>query len=136
MSFLSLQDHLHIIGALLIVLAFIHSFFPGYFNWRKELAALSVVNREMMIVHTFFIALAVLLTGILCITSADELIGSKLGRRLCLGFGVFWAARLVVQFYGYSSILWKGKKFETTIHIVFTALWTYLTVVFLYAYFR
>ena len=136
MSFLSLQNHLQIIGILLIALALIHSLFPRYFDWRKQLASLSVVNREMMIVHTFFIALAVLLTGLLCITSAEELIETQLGQRLCLGFGVFWAVRLVVQFYGYSSSLWKGKRFETTIHVVFIALWTYLTVVFLYAYFR
>ena len=134
MSLLSLQNHLHIIGILLIALALIHSLFPRYFDWRKQLASLSVVNREMMIVHTFFIALAVLLTGLLCITSAEELIETQLGQRLCLGFGVFWAVRLVVQFYGYSSILWKGKKLETTIHVIFTLLWSYMTFVFLYAY--
>lgn len=84
-----------------------------------------------MTVHTFFIALTVFLMGLLCITSADEIIETPLGKKIALGLGVFWGIRLVIQFFGYSSKLWKGKKFETTVHIVFSSLWLYLTIVFL-----
>lgn len=83
-----------------------------------------------MYVHTFFIALMVLLMGLLCITSADELIVTGLGRKLAGGLAVFWCCRLLMQFFGYSSILWKGKTFETLMHIIFTLLWIYLTVIF------
>ncbi|WP_167856211.1 hypothetical protein [Hymenobacter metallicola] len=31
---------------------------------------------------------------------------------------------------GYSTKLWRGKRFETAVHIGFIGLWTYLTGVF------
>jgi len=129
-----MEIHLKIIGWLLIALAVIHVIFPSYFDWKKELAKLSLVNREMMYVHTFFIALAVLLLGILCVTSSHDLVATPLGRKLCLGIGIFWFLRLLIQFFGYSATLWQGKIFETIVHIIFALLWTYFTVVFLGVY--
>lgn len=90
----------------------------------------------MMTVHTFFIALTVFLMGLLCLTSSNELIETNLGKNISLGLGVFWTIRLLFQFFGYSSKLWKGKTFETIMHIAFSLLWAYLTVIFLTTYFR
>lgn len=118
-----------------MVLAFIHAIFPKFFNWDKELAALSLINRQMMVVHTFFIALIVFLMGLLCLSSAHELMETNLGKKIVLGLGIFWSTRLFMQFFGYSADLWKGKRFETTVHILFTLLWTYLSVIFLATYF-
>lgn len=128
--------HFKIIGVLLIALAMIHIIFPKYFNWDKELKSLSLINRQMMIVHTFFIALTVLLMGLLCLTSSAELIETNLGKKISLGLGLFWTFRLVIQFFGYSSELWKGKNYETYMHIVFSILWTYLSIIFLTTYFN
>jgi hypothetical protein len=33
---------------------------------------------------------------------------------VALGCGLFWLARLLVQFFGYSAQLWRGKGFETS----------------------
>ena len=129
-----MELQLKIIGILLIILALVHVIFPKYFNWESELKSLSLVNRQMMQVHTFFIALVVLLMGILCLTSATELLQTNLGQRISLGLGIFWGIRLYIQFFGYSSELWKGKKLETTIHILFSLLWTYLTFIFFKVY--
>jgi hypothetical protein len=126
-----MQLQLELIGALLILLALLHAGFARYFNWRREFAVVSLINRQMMYVHTFFIAFAVLLMGVLCLTSAAELVSTKLGRRVALGMGVFWLARLLIQFFGYSATLWRGKRFETSIHILFALLWAYLSGVFL-----
>jgi len=129
-----MESHLIIAGILLIVLAFIHVIFPMYFKWKQELPSLSLINRQLMYVHSFFIAFVVFLTGILCVTSARELSESAFGKRICLGLGVFWTARLLVQFFGYSVKLWRGKTFETVIHILFSILWVYLSVVFILTY--
>ena len=123
--------HLNIIGILLVTLALIHVAFPKYFNWANELKYLSLINKQMMQVHTFFIALILFLMGILCLTSANELIETNFGRKIALGLGVFWLVRLFFQFFIYSSKLWKGKIFETFVHIIFTLLWVYLSGVFL-----
>lgn len=129
-----MEIHLKIIGALLIGLSLGHLFFPRYFNWQSELKSLSLINRQMMYVHTFFIALVVFLMGLLCLTSADDLMNTTLGRKIVLGLGLFWLIRLFIQFFGYSPQLWRGKKFETVIHILFSLLWTYLSVIFILAW--
>lgn len=126
---------LNIVGGILVVLSLVHLIFPRYFNWKTELQALSLINRQMMQVHTFFIALTVLLMGLLCLSSASELVNTALGNKIALGLGVFWTARLYVQFFGYSSALWKGRAFETFVHLVFILLWSYLSGLFLWVAF-
>ncbi len=83
-----------------------------------------------MYVHTFFVALVVFLMGVLCVSSAELLVSSELGHRISLGLGVFWGLRLFFQFFVYSKELWKGKRFESVVHIGFSLLWVYFTVVF------
>jgi hypothetical protein len=131
-----MELHLKIIGIILIVLALIHIVFPRFFKWKQELNSLSIMNRQLMLVHTFFIALMVLLTGLLCLSSAPELINTNLGKKISLGLGVFWTIRLFIQFFGYSAVVWKGKPFETTVHVLFSLLWTYLSLIFLVIYFN
>lgn len=125
-----MKIHFKIIGILLMILALIHAFFPKYFNWKKELKSLSLINRQMMTVHTFFIALVVFLIGLLCLTSATDLTQTKIGRTISFGLGIFWTTRLFFQLFVYSSKLWKGKTFETAIHVIFTLIWIYLSGVF------
>ena len=128
-----MEIQIKITGILLILLASIHLVFPKYFNWKKEMDSLSLVNRQMMYVHTFFIALMVLLMGALCLSSATELYQTALGKKISLGLALFWGTRLVIQFVGYSPKLWKGKRFETIIHVLFSFLWAYLTGLFFMA---
>src|SRR5260221_12109623 len=122
--------HLKIIGILVIALSMVHVVFPRYFNWEKELRSLSLINRQMMTVHTFFIALTVFLIGLLCLTSTNELIDTNLGKKISLGLGIFWTMRLFIQLWGYSPVLWKGKTFETSVHVLFVLMWTYLSFIF------
>jgi hypothetical protein len=129
-----MELHLKITGYLLVVLSLIHIIFPRYFNWKKELAPLSLINRQMMYVHMFFIALVVLLMGVLCICCSDDIVHTKLGQQLSLGLFIFWAARLIFQFLVYSPKLWKGKTFETIVHVLFSILWVYVSIVFLLIY--
>lgn len=125
-----MELQLRLIGFFFVVLALLHVGFARYFNWRLEFAAVSQINREMMYVHTFFVAFTVFLMGLLCLTSAPELVGTPLGHKLALGCGAFWLARLLIQFFGYSAQLWRGKRFETIIHVLFSVLWTYLSAFF------
>ncbi len=129
-----MELHVKIIGTLLIILALLHFFFPKYFNWKQELSSLSIMNRQMMYVHSLFIAFVIFLMGLLCLTSSNELLSTTLGKRISLGLGIFWTVRLCVQFFGYSSKVWKGKSFETIVHVLFSLFWTYLSAVFILIY--
>jgi hypothetical protein len=131
-----MELHLKITGYLLILLALVHLIFPKYFNWGKELASLSLINKQLMYVHTFFIALIVFLMGVFCVYSSSDIIYTKLGRQLSLGLFIFWATRLAFQFYVYSPNLWKGKLFESTVHVLFSLLWIYFTTVFFLVYWK
>ncbi len=117
-----------------MALALVHIVFPKYFSWKSELKKLSLINRQMMQVHTFFIALVVFLVGLLCVTSNTDLVHTSLGKQISLGLSVFWGIRMCIQFFGYSPRLWKGKIFETIVHVVFSLFWIYLTTVFFLAY--
>jgi hypothetical protein len=125
---------LEITGCALIALAMLHAMFPRRFRWREETAGLGLLTRQILYVHTFFIALTVFLVGLLCLTSADQLMQTELGRRISLGLAVFWGIRLVIQFFGYSPVLWRGKRFETSVHILFSLFWAFLTVLFFWIF--
>ena len=131
-----MEIHLKIIGIIIVGLSIAHIIFPKYFNWKDEMTKVSLINKEMMYVHTFFIALTLLLMGLFCITESYQIITTHLGKQISLGFAIFWFARLSVQFFGYSSILWKGKRFETFVHILFSCLWLYFCTIFFVIYFR
>jgi len=130
-----MERHIQIIGALLIILAVGHFRFPRYFNWKQELRSLSIINRQMMYVHALFIAIVLFLLGLLCLSSPKDLLDTTLGRRICFGVGIFWTARLYVQFFGFSAKIWVGKSFETAVHVVFSLFWAYLSTVFILIYF-
>ena len=130
-----MEVHLKITGSLLIILAILHFIFPKYFNWKEEFSSVSVINRQMMYIHSYFIAFIVFLIGLLCLAEWSELLTGTLGKRISLVLGIFWMVRLYVQVFGYSSRIWRGKAFETIVHILLLLFWTYVSAVFILAYF-
>lgn len=125
-----MELHLKIIGWVLVILSLAHIAFPWYFNWKSDFKNVSLINRQMFKVHVLFIALFVMLVGLMNIYLTSGLINSNLGSFICLGLGVFWGLRSVIQFFGYSSQIWKGKFFETSMHVFFSLFWIYMTVVY------
>ena len=126
-----MELNIKIAGIFMILLSLMHIGFPRYFKWEIELKKVSLINKQLMEVHTFFVAFTVFLMGILCLISSNDLINSMLGRRISMGLGIFWGLRLFIQLFGFSSSLWKGKTFETSMHFLFTIIWIYFTISFL-----
>lgn len=122
--------HLKIIGCLLIGLSAMHLILPRYFNWKTELPQLGLFNRQMVRVHTLFIAIIVAMMGLLCLMATEDLQSTDLGKLIARGLAIFWTMRLFIQVFGYSTKLWRGKMFETIIHVAFTIFWFYMSVVF------
>lgn len=127
---MSTELHLQLTGSLMITLGILHAVIPRYFKWKVELASLGLITRQIVYVHTFFIGLVLLLIGTLCLFSSNDLVNSTLGRKIAFGLFVFWAIRLIFQFLVYSSKTWKGKTFETIVHVLASMLWFYFTFVF------
>lgn len=125
------------VGILQIGLAILHLLFPARFNWREETARLSLLNRQIFYVHTFFVCLILVLFGLLSLFFASELLrGDSFSRAISGGISAFWFMRLLAQLFVYDSALWKGKAFETTVHIAFIFLWIGLTSVYAVPLFR
>lgn len=125
---------LKINGILLMILAIAHGIFPRCFKWKEELQSASLINQQIMYVHTFFIAFTIFLMGSICFFFSNDLLTTKLGNRLLLGLFIFWTFRLLFQFFVFSPALWKGKKFETLMHALFSLLWIYLSAAFFLVY--
>jgi hypothetical protein len=125
---------LRIAGAILLLLALSHVGFSKRFHWDQELPRLSLLNRQVFVVHTFFIALVVTFMGILSLVFPETLVErSQLARIVLAGLALFWATRLVFQWFVYDRALWRGRRFETLVHFTFTVIWMYLTSVYAWA---
>lgn len=129
-----MELHLKIVGSLLSALALMHIILPKYFKWAHELSSVTLITRQIVYVHTFFVAFVVLLMGLLCLNYSHELVYNPFGKVITLGLFAFWFTRLIFQFFVYSPKVWMGKVFETSIHVLFSLGWIYISGVFLLAY--
>src|SRR5262245_64750828 len=97
---MTLHSHLQIVGVLLLALGSGHVFFGRYFGWNEELASLSLLTRQVFIVHSFFIALILVLLGICSVFYADTLLTpNALSPVVLAGIVVFWICRLLFVFF-------------------------------------
>ena len=128
---MNLELQLKIAGALLVALGVAHSFFRRYFNWEKELARLSLLTRQIFLVHCFFISLSVALIGACTLFYTHALLRSgTLSRVILTGFVVFWLTRLGFQLFVYDSAIWRGHRFYTFMHVVFSIFWIYVVLIY------
>lgn len=128
---MNLKLHLQIVGALLLLLAVSHAFFNRYFRWSRELAGVSLFTRRVFFVHAFFIALGVALAGVGSILYASELLHpGPLSRAILAALVTFWFCRMLAQFFAYDADIWRGNRFRTSMHVVFSLIWCYVTAVY------
>jgi hypothetical protein len=126
---------IQIAGGIQIVLAITHAAFPKRFQWKEELSRLSLLNRQIFMVHTSFICLMLIMMGALSLFATQALLeASQLSRLVLGGFASFWALRLVFQWFVYDWRLWRGHAFNTFIHFLFTLMWIYLTSAYAIAF--
>ena len=128
----AIELHLRVVGVLLLVLVAINVLaVPRRLGWRREMAGLSLVNRQIFQVHAAFICLVLaMFAGLTLLLPRELLAPTTLARAVLGGLTGFWLARLLVQWFVYDPSLWRGKRFETAVHVAFTGLWLYFTATF------
>jgi hypothetical protein len=125
---MTLLRNIQVCGVLMLALASLHLAFPGRFRWTEEFRHVSLLSRQMFYVHTGFVGLIVFLNGLLyTLLAPDLVVPSRLSAAILGCAALFWTARLLVQFFVYSPTLWRGKAFETRIHVGAVLLWTYFS---------
>jgi hypothetical protein len=123
--------HLRIVGVLMAWLVGVNLFVPKICRWREELERLSLLNRQIFQVHGLFIVLTLGLFSALLLTTADALLEpTRLSRAMLTGLTIFWGLRMLMQWFFYSPEIWRGHRFNTVMHYLFSALWIYVTGVF------
>jgi hypothetical protein len=128
---MSAHLHLQIAGILLLILSAAQGFFWRYFGWARELAAVSLLTRQVFGVHCFFIALVLAMFGALSVFAADALLApGALGRAVTCGMLIFWVCRLACQWFIYDRAIWHGRPLYTAMHAVLSALWGYFVFVY------
>jgi hypothetical protein len=128
---MSLSVHLQIVGILLVLLGLSHAFFNRFFGWEQELATVSLLTRRVFFVHSFFIALGVVLAGAVSFMYANALLRpAALNRALLAAMVTFWLCRLIAQFFAYDSAIWRGDRFRTFMHVAFALIWCYVTATY------
>ncbi|MDB6064424.1 MAG: hypothetical protein JWR26_632 [Pedosphaera sp.] len=77
---------------------------PRALDWRNNLASLHPFLRRLFWVYGVFIVLVIISFGVITLTHGRDLaIGSPLARAMCAFIGVFWLARLFVQFFVFDA---------------------------------
>ena len=110
---------------------------PRRFEWKREMAGLSLLNRQIFWVHSWFICLILAQCGLLALLLTRQLLEpTPLARAIDGGVAFFWLLRLVMQWFVYSPSIWRGNRFYTVVHYTFTATWLLLFVTFTLAWLR
>lgn len=126
-----LETLLRIAGASLFLLAAMHLFLPGRLGWREDFAKVSHLNRQIFYVHCFFVCLVLILMGAGCLGWPEAFLQpSVMGKLVCAALAIFWGVRLLMQFFVYSDRHWRGKRFETVAHVLFSGLWGFYAALF------
>ena len=134
---MTLHVHLQIVGCLLVLLGLSHAFMNRYFGWRKELAGVSLLTRQIFYVHAFFIALGVVLGGAVSLAFSTALLSpAPLNRAILASMALFWFCRLMAQFFAYDGAIWRGNPGRTGMHVAFSMLWCYVTAIYSLAFIK
>jgi hypothetical protein len=109
---------------------------PGRLGWKDDLAKLTPFNRKLMWVHGGFAVLTIVAFGVLTLVLHDEMLrGDRAALGLAAFIGVYWAARIVVDFTYYHHGDWpRGAAFVVG-HFVLTLLFAFLAATNLFLFF-
>jgi len=117
-----------------VALSLAHFDFARRFGWSRELKRISLLTRQIFWVHTAFLMLVLAGFGGVSLLCADDLLApSTLSRTILGGLSVFWMARLYCQFFVYRTEHWRGNNLNTVAHVLFSLLWTFLSMVYITA---
>jgi hypothetical protein len=126
-----IEIHLRLVGVLLLGIAALSVYVPRYFGWGAEIRQLTLLTRQVFVIHCAFVSLVLVLLGLLLAYFAPALLApGALPRALLVGLLVMWSARMLAQWFFYDARLWRGKRLETFMHVLFSAIYIYFVATF------
>ena len=123
-----LTPYIWIAGGIQLAIAGANLILPGKLGYRRNLARVDPIIRQVFVVHASYIAFLLVAFAGLCFFFPAELAGATaLGNALSFGLAVFWAPRLIVQWVYYDP---KVRRENFFAHLAFSAAIVYLIVIF------
>jgi hypothetical protein len=105
---------------------------PKVLDWRNELRKLNPLSRHMIWTHGAFIVLTILAFGTISVSLPEQIsAGTPLARAIAAFIGIFWLARLAIQFFLFDARPYLTTKFLTLGYHGLTIVFTYLAAVYL-----
>ena len=89
-------------------------------RWQDDLKRLSLLPRQVFVVHLLFISITLMIFGVLTWRFAGAMVGgtSEVAAWLAGSIAVFWILRAILQVTYYSGQHWRGKVPQTVAHAV------------------
>ena len=89
---------LYVAGGLQLSVLITSALVPFRLDWRRELACLSPLHRQMYWVYGGYVVLSIVAFGVITLLNAEQLAGGGwLARSFCGYVAVFWGIRLCLQ---------------------------------------
>jgi hypothetical protein len=105
---------------------------PGRLRWREELTRISPFNRKLLWVYGGFVVLTYLAFAALTAALHDDLLaGDRAALGLATFIGVYWTARLVVEFTVFHSRDWPPGRLIAVGHALLNCLFLFLAITYL-----
>jgi hypothetical protein len=109
---------------------------PSRLEWKDDLAKLTPFNRKLMWVHGGFAVLTIVAFGVLTLALRNEMLrGDRAALGLAAFIGIYWAARIVVDFTYYRHSDWPSGTAFVVGHALLTMLFAFLTASYLGLFF-
>ena len=79
--------------------AIFHLFFWRLFNWKKDLASLTIVNRAVMQILNLCLTFVFIVVAYISLFYSSEMLSTNLGKVITASISLFWLIRFVEQLY-------------------------------------
>jgi hypothetical protein len=127
----AIELQLRLVGALLLGVAALGVAVHRHFGWGDEIQRLTLLTRQVFLIHSAFVTLVLAMLGAMLLTVAPALLEpGPLPRAVLIGLIVMWTARLLAQWFFYDPSLWRGDRFRTFMHVLFSVLYAYFVATF------
>jgi hypothetical protein len=131
MTLSAIEFQLRLVGALLLGVAALGVAVHRHFRWGDEIQRLTLLTRQVFLIHSAFVTVVLAMLGAMLLTLAPALLGpGPLPRAVLIGLLIMWMARLLAQWFFYDPSLWRGDRFRTFMHVLFSVLYAYFVATF------
>jgi hypothetical protein len=123
-------------GLAQIALVFGSLAIPKVLGWKRELAKVQPLIRQMFWTYAAYILVINLCFGVLSVFAFRELIdGSFLARVVTAFIAVYWISRVLVQFFYFDRSGFPTGMFNRLAEIVLTILFIMLSIIYSFSFY-